>query len=85
MLGEVFERFMQKSPLLVMVRASLERVLGADGLDLWYGRTAQKPYTRALLFSSVYELMTQVGFCVQPSIRRAVPSKPLVIYEPPPG
>jgi hypothetical protein len=26
-----------------MVRASLERVLGADRLDLWYERTAQKP------------------------------------------
>jgi hypothetical protein len=25
-----------------MVRASLERVLGADRLDLWYERTAQK-------------------------------------------
>jgi hypothetical protein len=27
-----------------MVRASLERVLGADRLDLWYERTAQKQY-----------------------------------------
>jgi hypothetical protein len=42
MLGDVFERFVQKSPLSVMVRASLERVLGADRLDLWYERTAQK-------------------------------------------
>jgi hypothetical protein len=71
MLGDVFERFVQKSPLSVMVRASLERVLGADRLDLWYERTAQKQYTRALLFSSVYELMNQVVFCVQPSIRAA--------------
>ncbi len=42
MLGEVFERFVEKSPISVMVRASLERVLGADRLDLWYERTAQK-------------------------------------------
>jgi hypothetical protein len=54
-----------------MVRASLERVLGADRLDLWYERTAQKQYTRELLFSSVYDLMNQVVFCVQPSIRAA--------------
>ena len=40
MLGEVFERFVEKSPISVMVRASLERVLGADRLDLWYDRTA---------------------------------------------
>ena len=71
MLGAVFERFVEKSPISVMVRASLERVLGADRLDLWYERTAQKQYTRDLLFSSVYELMNQVVFCVQPSVRAA--------------
>ena len=71
MLGEVFERFVEKSPISVMVRASLERVLGADRLDLWFERTAQKQYTRELLFSSVYELMNQVVFCVQPSVRAA--------------
>ena len=71
MLGAVFERFVEKSPISVMVRASLERVLGADRLDLWYERTAQKQYTRDLLFSSVYDLMNQVVFCVQPSVRAA--------------
>ena len=71
MLGEVFERFVEKSPISVMVRASLERVLGADRLDLWYERTAQKQYTRELLFSTVYDLMNQVVFCVQPSVRAA--------------
>ena len=54
-----------------MVRASLERVLGADRLDLWFERTAQKQYTRDLLFSSVYDMMNQVVFCVQPSVRAA--------------
>jgi hypothetical protein len=71
MLGAVFEKFVEKSPISVMVRASLERVLGADRLDLWYERTAQKQYTRDLLFSSVYDLMNQVVFCVQPSVRAA--------------
>lgn len=71
MLGEVFERFVEKSPISVMVRASLERVLGADRLDLWYDRTAQKQYTRELLFSTVYDLMHQVVFCIQPSVRAA--------------
>ena len=54
-----------------MVRASLERVWGADRLDLWYERTAQKQYTRDLLFSSVYDLMNQVVVGVQPSVRAA--------------
>jgi len=67
----VFERFVEKSPISVMVRAALERVLGADRLDLWYERTAQKPSTRDLLFSSVYDLMHHVVFCVQPSVRAA--------------
>ena len=72
MLGAVFARFVEKSPISVMVRAwQLERVLGADRLDLWYERTAQKQYTRDLLFSSVYDLMNQVVFCVQPSVRAA--------------
>src|SRR5262249_55975658 len=71
MLGAVFARFVEKSPISVMVRASLERVLGADRLDLWYERTAQRQYTRDLLFSSVYDLMNQGVFCVQPSVRAA--------------
>ena len=71
MLGKVFERFVAKSPISVMVRAALERVLGADRLDLWFERTAQKQYTRDLLFSSVYDMMNQVVFCVQPSVRAA--------------
>jgi len=53
MLGKVCERFGQKSPISVMVRGRLERVLGADQRDAWYARTAQKPYTRTRLFSTV--------------------------------
>lgn len=71
MLSDVFERFVEKSPISVMVRAALERVLGADRLDQWYERTAQKQYTRELLFSTVYDLMSQVVFRVQPSVRAA--------------
>ena len=36
MLGEVFQRFVQRSPLSVMVRGTLERVLGAEQLGLVY-------------------------------------------------
>ena len=42
MLGAIFERFVDCRPLSVMVRGTLERVLGADPLDLWYERTAHK-------------------------------------------
>jgi len=42
MLGVVFERFVDHRPISVMVRGTLERVLGADPLALWSERTAQK-------------------------------------------
>jgi len=71
MLGNVFERFVEKSPISVMVRGTLERVLGPDPLDLWYERTAKKQYTRALLFSTVYDLMSQGVFRLQPSVHAA--------------
>jgi hypothetical protein len=71
MLGEVFQRFIQQSPLSVMVRGTLERVLGADQLDQFYDRTAHCQYTRELLFSTVYDLMSEVVFCRQPSVRSA--------------
>lgn len=71
MLGEVFKRFVDHSPISVMVRGTLERVLGADSLDLWYERTAKKQYTRDLLFSTVYDLMSQVVFRIQPSVHAA--------------
>ena len=71
MLGDVCERFVEKSPLSVMVRGTLERVLGPDPLDVWYERTAQKQSPRTLLFSTVYALMSPVIFRLQPSVHAA--------------
>src|SRR6266446_5732774 len=71
MLGKVFERFVEKSPISVMVRGMLERVLGADQLHAWFERTAQKQYTRTLLFSPVYAWLSQGVFRIKPSVRAA--------------
>jgi len=71
MLGQVFQRFVQRSPISVMVRGTLERVLGAEQLNQFYERTAKNQYTRELLFSTVYELMSDVVFRHQPSVRAA--------------
>src|SRR5262249_44572043 len=71
MLGEVCQRFVQRSPISVMVRGTLERVLGAEQLNQFYERTANNPYTRARLFSTVYELMSAVVLRHQPSVRAA--------------
>ena len=71
MLGKVFARFVEKSPISVMVRGTLERVLGAEQLDTWFARTAQKQYTRTVLFSTVYDILSQVVLRIKPSVRAA--------------
>ncbi len=58
-----------------MARGTLERVLGAEQLDEWYARTAEKQYTRTLLFSTVYDLLGQVVFCMKPSVHAAYQEK----------
>jgi len=55
----------------VMVRGTLERVLGADQLDAWFARTAQKPYPRTVLFSTVYDILSHGVLRITPSVRAA--------------
>lgn len=71
MLGKVFERFVEKAPVAVMVRGILERTLGPEALNTLYDRVADRQYTRELLFSSVFQLMNLVVCRVQPSIHAA--------------
>ena len=71
MLGKIFQGFVEASPLSVMVRGTLARVLGAKALDAWYEQTADQQYLRQLLFSTVYELISEVVFCIKPSIHAA--------------
>ena len=53
MLGKVWARFVAKSPIAVMVRGTRERVLGAEQREAWLARTAQKQYTRTVVFATV--------------------------------
>ena len=59
-LDEIFERFVQQSPVTVMVRAIMEVVLADEKLDQLFEKTAQAGYTRELLFSTLVKMMTQV-------------------------
>ncbi|MDP6114850.1 MAG: transposase [Planctomycetota bacterium] len=68
MLSPIFERFVEKSPVSVMVRGLLERVVGADKLDAFFYRVAHKQYTRTLLFSTLFDLMCNVVCGIRPSI-----------------
>ena len=67
----LFQRFIEKAPLPVMVRALLERTFHPGRLDAWFDQTADAPYTRELLFSTLFELMSQVVCGVRRSIHDA--------------
>jgi IS4 transposase len=58
--GEVFDRFLKDSPLSVMSRATLEYALSASALDELFDRTAERGYTRELLFPTTVDLMSRV-------------------------
>lgn len=70
-LSPLLERFAERTPIPVMARALLERHLSGSQLDNWFETVAQKQYTKQLLFSDIYDLMTQVVFRHQPSINAA--------------
>lgn len=60
MLSSVFDRFVEKSPISVMSRGMMERALNPEQLDKWFEENADSQYTRDLLFSSVFDIMSQV-------------------------
>jgi hypothetical protein len=71
LLGQVFNHFVQKSPVSVMVRGLLEKVLCPQTLDDLFKRSAKTQYTRELLFSTVVNLMSLVVCGIHPSIHAA--------------
>ena len=60
MLSPVFKPFVEKSPIPVMARGMMERVLSPQQLDQWFDKTAKDQYTKDLLFSSVFDMMSHV-------------------------
>lgn len=71
MLGKRFEAFVEGSPVAVMVRGVLERAFEANRLDALFEKTAEKGYTRDLLFSTLVRLMSEVVLGVSPSVHAA--------------
>lgn len=70
-LNPILERFAERMPVPVMARGILERCLNPRQLDAWFEQVAEAQYTRELLFSSVFEVMTEVVFKQQPSVHAA--------------
>jgi hypothetical protein len=60
MIDSVFDAFVKQSPITVMARGMMERVLNPERLDELFDQTAEVQYTRNLLFSSVFNIMSRV-------------------------
>lgn len=60
MLSPIFKNFVKESPISVMARGMMERVLNPSQLDQWFNTTAKQQYTKDLMFSTVFDLMSQV-------------------------
>ena len=73
-LDEVFERFIEESPLVVMLRVVLEQSLSAEEVDDLFVETAQQQYQKELLFSSVVSLMSLVVCGIAQSVNSAYQS-----------
>ena len=71
MLSPIFEKFVQKSPIPVMSRGMMERVLNPSQLDQWFNETAEEQYTKDLLFSTVFDIMSQVVLGSHPAVHTA--------------
>src|SRR5512143_2959310 len=70
-LGGIFERFAEQSPVTVMARAALEHALSPRAIDALFEAVAERQYTRKLLFSTVVDLMGTVVCNIRPALHAA--------------
>jgi len=54
------KRFVKESPISVMARGLMERAFNAEQMDRWFDRHADSQYTRDLLFSTIFDIMSLV-------------------------
>jgi IS4 transposase len=78
-LGEVFERFAQESPLTVMAQGVMENALNPAIVDQLFEDVAEAQFTRKLLFSSVVDLMSLVVCRIKPAIHSAYKARQATI------
>lgn len=79
LLGTVFAKFIAKSPVSVMARATVEYALQPKLLDDLFEQHAEDQYTRTLLFSTVVDLLSMVTCNVHSSVRAAYRASPETI------
>ena len=71
----ILQRFIEATPLTVMVRVALERALDPAWVDDLFEAQSERQYTRELLFSTVVELTSSVALGLQPSVHAAAQSR----------
>src|SRR5215831_14398523 len=69
--GPMFDQFVNQSPISVMARATIEHALSASALDALFEDTAERGYTRELLFSTTVDLMSLVVAGKAPHVQAA--------------
>jgi hypothetical protein len=76
LLGKIFERFANGSPLTVMLRGTLEYALRPELLDQLFIETARRQYIHKLLFSTLVDLTSLVVCRVHRSHHAAYQADP---------
>jgi IS4 transposase len=70
-LPQAFKPFVKHSAVTVLARAGMERILTPAWLDDLFEQTAETQYTKQLLFSTVFDLMSQTVCRIRGSIHEA--------------
>lgn len=67
----LFQQYIEKSPVTVMVRATLENVFSPQSINRIFASAAQRQYQGELLFSSVFDLLALVVWRQKKSVNEA--------------
>lgn len=69
--SNVLQKFINKSPVTVMVQGLLEQILNEEKLNSWFEENRGRQYTNELLFSTVVALMLEVVCQMRASVHVA--------------
>lgn len=72
LLSGPFQKFVEASPVTVMMRGIIENLFNPERLERLFNETAVTQYTRTLPFATVAEVMGEVVFNVSPSVGAAL-------------
>src|SRR5260370_11636980 len=76
MLPKVFEKFVNGSPVSVMLRGIMEDALPATEIDQLFTDPADQQYTRELLFAAIVDVMAEVVCRIRPSVHAGFQADP---------